>query len=351
MGSYMTPISYKSSTIVIFEDCVLRDRMDAFRMLEISYTAQLFTRISIMWFRNLVAFYFEETPEYTQEMLESKLVDRGFQACGSQEPFSLGWTPPMGRQSDQYSHWGSGAILLTARREERLLPASVVKEAVMEKVELIEAEQERRVTRKERIDMRDEMTFELMPKAFTRSSLMAGMILPEQRLLIIDSTSWAKAEEWVSLLRETLGSLAVRPVEMTQSVSDVFTGWLGGNTPVPSHIEIGDECELRSMEETAAVVKCRHQDLGSQEIIAHIKAGKIVVKLSMNWGESLSFLLSDNLEIKRLQFSDTLIEQASEDGAADAAAEFDASFALMSLELARFLPALWELFGGVNETV
>ncbi len=304
-----------------------------------------------MWFRNLVAFYFEEVPEYTQEILEAKLAEREFSPCGSQEPFSLGWTSPMGRLSDQFSHWGSGAILLAAKREERLLPASVVKEAVMDKVALIEAEHERRVTRKERVDMRDEMTFELMPKAFTRSSLMNGMILPEQKLLIIDSTSWKKAEEWVSLLRETLGSLAVRPVEMTESVSGVFTGWLGGTAAVPSFIEIGDECELRSTEETAAVVRCRHQDLGSEEIATHIKAGKVVVKLSMHWGESMSFVLSDTLEVKRLQFSDTLIEQASDDGASDAAAEFDASFTLMSLELARFLPALWDLFGGIDETV
>ena len=199
--------------------------------------------------------------------------------------------------------------------------------------------------------MRDEMTFELMPKAFTRSSFMSGMILPEKRLLIIDSSNWKKAEEWVTLLRESPGSLAVRPVELNQSVNSVFTAWLAGTSTVPSHIEIGDECELRSTEETAAGVRCRHRDMGSEEIAAHIKAGKVVVRLSLNWGEDFSFVLSDNLKIKHFQFSDTLIEQASDEGAADAAAEFDASFALMSLELSRFLPSLWELFGGINETV
>ena len=304
-----------------------------------------------MFFRNLIVFYFETTPEFSQEALEADLSKHEFTPCGSQEPVSMGWTPSMGRHSTQYAHWGSGAILLTAKREERLLPASVVREAVIEKVAVIEAEQDRRVTRKERIEMREDLTFEMMPKAFTRSALVRGMILPEQRLLVVDATTWARAEEWVSLLRETLGSLAVRPVELNQSVSGRFTDWLSGKVLPPSHIEVGDECELRSSEELAAVVRCRNQDLGSEEIIAHVKAGKIAVKLALQWGESLSFVLNEKVEIKRLQFSDVLLEQIGEEGGSDEAAQFDASFSLMSLELGRFLPALWDVFGGINETV
>jgi len=46
-----------------------------------------------------------------------------------------------------------------------------------------------------------------------------------------------------------------------------------------------------------------------------------------------------------LRFADVLQEEAASSGE-DAAARFDADFALMSLELAAFLPKLLEVFGG-----
>ena len=54
--------------------------------------------------------------------------------------------------------------------------------------------------------------------------------------------------------------------------------------------------------------------------------------------------------MRRLRFSDALVEEAAEAAADDqAAALFDADFTLMSLELRRFLPRLIEVFGGAED--
>ena len=302
-----------------------------------------------MWFKNLVIFQFEQTPEFSDAILATALEQDRFKPCGPQQPTSLGWTSPMGDLSEQLYHTGSGNFLITARREERVLPATVVRQAVDQKVLEIELREDRKVGRKQKMEIRDELVFEMMPKAFTQSSRIDGMLLPQQKLLVVDTASRKKAEEWVSLLRQSLGTLPVRPVELMQSLPGLFTGWLSGKVNLPAQVEPLDECELQSPDESGAVIRCRRQDLSGSEIKAHLDAGKLVTRLAVDWNQDLSFIINQHAEIKRLRFSDTLVEQAASDGIADQATEFDARFALMSLELSRFLPALWEELGGLRQ--
>ena len=299
-----------------------------------------------MWFKNLVVYRFYKKPEFDEQSLEEKLADAAFNPVGSQELFSQGWTPPLGENSAMLAHHGSGFTLLKLRREERILPPAVVRDFVNDKVREIEQREDRKVGRKERGEIKDDMVLELLPRAFTRSSYTSGLLMPEQGWLVVDAASAKKAEEWTSLLRKTLGTLAIKPVAVNDSPVGMFTAWLGGKATPPASLEIGGDCELRATDEEGAVIRCQRQDLGGDEIKAHLDADKVVTKLAMEWDASLSFMLTDGLEIKRLRFSDTLLEKAAEEGSDDAAAEFDANFTLMSLELARFLPALWEVFGG-----
>ncbi|WP_171903713.1 recombination-associated protein RdgC, partial [Pseudomonas aeruginosa] len=68
--------------------------------------------------------------------------------------------------------------------------------------------------------------------------------------------------------------------------------------------------------------------------------------LSLAWSDKLSFVLDDKLAVKRLRFEDLLQEQAEKDGGEDALGQLDASFTLMMLTFAEFLPALFEALGG-----
>jgi recombination associated protein RdgC len=126
-----------------------------------------------------------------------------------------------------------------------------------------------------------------------------------------------------------------------------MTAWLSGH---PSdEFLLQDECELRDPVEEGAIVRCRRQDLEGDEITTHLKAGKQVVRLSLNWGERLSFVFTEDMSVKRLKFLDVIQEQAAEAEAEDAATRFDVDFSLMTLELERFLPHLFEAVGGIAE--
>jgi recombination associated protein RdgC len=85
--------------------------------------------------------------------------------------------------------------------------------------------------------------------------------------------------------------------------------------------------------------------LEGEEIRQHIEAGKVVTRLAMTWNDRISFVLDDNLQIKRLAFLDILKEQA--DGQADNEDErFDIDFTLMSGEVAQLLDDLLGSLGG-----
>jgi recombination associated protein RdgC len=302
-----------------------------------------------MWFRNLTVFRFDDVPEFEQAGLESALDGQRFSPCDPQQMESMGWEPPLGDEEGQLVHAGSGMYLMTARREQRLLPATVIREAVNQRVGEIEQREERKLGRRQKMEIRDQLTFEMMPRAFTRSGPVQGLLLPAQRALVVDAASRKRAEEWVSLLRLSLGSLPVSPPMFSKSLADVFTGWLSGEDRLPAGIELGDECVLAGPSSGGPVVRCRHLDLAGGEVDAHIRAGLQVNRLAITWQGALSMVLTDEGDVRRLQFLDTVVEQLEQEGVHDAAAEFDARFNLMGLELSRLLPALWEALGGLSD--
>jgi recombination associated protein RdgC len=298
-----------------------------------------------MWFKNLQIYRLTGSFKYTPEVLHDRLLERAARACGSLETSTIGWDQPLGRHGSQLTHATGGCIMICARREERLVPSSVVREQLEEKVADLEEREGRRAGRREKGEIKDEIIQDLLPRAFIKSTRVYAYIDTRNDWLLVDEASAKRAEELITLLRETLGTLPLRPLEVEEAPASVMTAWLQGKLP-PEEFQPLEECELRDPSEERAVVRCSHQDLQSEEIQVHIKAGKQVVKIALEWHERLSLLLTDEFAIKRLRFLEVIQEEAAEVSADDAAARFDADFALMSLELGRFLPRLIGQFGG-----
>ncbi|MBE93601.1 recombination-associated protein RdgC [Marinobacter sp.] len=303
-----------------------------------------------MWFRNARVFRFTKPFEITAEALEEKLQEDAFKPCGPQETSRQGWVPPMGKHSDLLVHSAGGYHLIALRKEEKLLPASVIKELVDEKAEMIEAEQHRKVRRKEKDELKEEVTLEMLPRAFSKNRRCYAYLAPADGVLIVDAGSSKQAEDLASTLRKSLGSLPVRPPAVEQAPAFTFTGWLNESIDLPASIELGTECELKDTSEDGGVVRCKGLDLQGDEIRSHLDAGMQVTKLSVTWDDNLSFVLDEELGIRRLKFGDTLQEKLDDVDADDATARFDAAFSLMTLELARLIPGLLEALGGEDRS-
>ena len=299
-----------------------------------------------MWFRNLLVYRLAlEAPLQTEE-LETALATLPAKACGSQVPSTYGFIAPWGKGEDApLVHASQGFMLIAARQEERILPGSVVRDAVKEKTDEIEAVEARKVYKKEKDQIKDEIIQTLMPRAFIRKSVTFAAIDSHNGFIYVDASSSKRAEELLSAIREAMGSLPVRPVTVKQAPTATFTDWLK-NHEASHGLFLLDECELRDSAEDGGIIRIKREDLASEEVQNHLAAGKLATVISLAWEDKLSFLLDDKLAIKRLRFEDLLQSQAEQDGGDDAASQFDASFILMMLTLQEFIPQLLEALGG-----
>ncbi len=300
-----------------------------------------------MWFRNLSLYRLTEAVETDLERFEQQLDGHRFHPCGGLDTHSSGWAAPLGRHGQTLLHPANGRLMLCMRREERILPPAVVRESLEEKVEQIETDEGRPVGRKEKTQLRDEIVVDLLPRAFTRSHLTYAYIDPEAGWIIVDSASAKRAEELLNLLRESLDTLKVRPLAVNQSPSLLMTRWL--ESGLPKGFEPGNECELREPVENGAIIRARNLESIGEEVGSHLEAGMQVTRLAVEWNERVRCVLGDDLVIRRLRFTDLVMEEAADTAAEDAAARFDADFALMSSELSHFFPALIEAMGGLEE--
>ncbi|BCS48651.1 recombination-associated protein RdgC [Aeromonas jandaei] len=303
-----------------------------------------------MWFKNLQIYRFTRPFDLTVEQLETQLEACAFTPCGSQDISRFGWVKPLGKFGSTLTHSASGHILICARKEEKMLPGTVVKEMLAEKVEAIEFEQGRALKKKEKEALKEEILHTLLPRAFSRTSQTFAWINPADNLMVVDAGSAKKADDLLALLRKSIGSLPVVPVALKNPPEITMTEWLNeGNLPASFTLE--DEAELRSAMEHGGIIRCKQQDLMTDEIKNHLANDKLVTKLALNWGETVSFVLGDDLSIKRLKFSEELREQNDDVTSEDPAARLDADFALVTAELSQFIPALFAALGGEEQSI
>ena len=299
-----------------------------------------------MWFKNLLIYRLTSSIEINDETLQSALSEHAFSPCGKLDPVKIGWTNPVPNGGNLY-HAGNGCWILCAKKQEKILPSGVIREKLEEKVQLIEDKEDRKVYRKEKDSLKDEIIFDCLPQAFTRSQRIFLSIDTKNGFIYVDSSSFSKAEELLKLLRQSLGSLPLAPLQTVESPQQTLTQWIG-NQSTPQTISLLDECELKEPGEEGSVVKCRRMDLYSQEITQHLDGGSLVSKLSLNWSDQLRCVVQEDLSIKRLKFDDKLVDESQENSQGDAAALFDSDFQIMMQALRGFTETLIEAFGGIK---
>jgi recombination associated protein RdgC len=297
-----------------------------------------------MWFRNLQLYRLGQHLDLTPEALHDRLQSAAFRGCARLELTASGWVPPLGREGVQLVHAAAGYVMICGRKADKILPAGVVKQLLDDKVAAIEAAESREVYRKERQRLKDDIIHDLLPHALVRHTDQYAYIDTGNDLLVVDSPTPARAEALVSLLRTTLGSLKATPVKVKQSIPHTLTRWLGGER-LPPGFSLGEECELKHPDPDGGVITCRHQDLAAGEVRNHIKNGKHAVRLALHWKDRLSFLLQEDLSLKRLRFEEVVTQGEGAD-ADDPATRFDLDFTLMTLELNEFIAQLLRALGG-----
>ena len=299
-----------------------------------------------MFFKNLLTYRLTQPLAVTTEELQTALATKPAREPASQELATYGFIAPYGKGEDApLVYERDGYLLIAARKAIRQLPGSVIREAVAKKVEEIEADQARKVYKKERDQIKDEIIQALMPHAFVRNAHTLAAIDLKAGLILVNTSSANAAEDLLSTLREVIGTLPVRPLTVKVSPAASMTEWVK-TEKAPTDLYVLDSALLRDTHEDGGTITARGQDLTSDEIKQHLSTGKVVTQLALAYADKLSFVLDDKMVIRRLRFEDILKDQAEADGGDDAAGQFASSFVLMMLTLNAFFGALLEALGG-----
>lgn len=298
-----------------------------------------------MWFRNIAVYELSEVPSQAS-VFETQLQQRRLTPCGKTQPSNMGWSSPFNTADGPLVHAATGYWLIAATKEERILPTAVVKDALAERIEEIMLNEHREVYRKEKSRLKEEITLQLLPKAFTKKTTTMAYIDTKNKWLVVDTSSPNRAEALISLLRETLGSLSATPLQVEESVSARLTGWVLGQY-CPDNIVVEDQCEMIDPKQEGAVMRCNRHDLQDDVIQQHLNRGGRVNRLALTWNDNHSLVLDNNFVFRRLRPLSILIEKRKEINAETAAEQLDADFSLMTLEFNDMLKALITEFGGI----
>jgi recombination associated protein RdgC len=286
-----------------------------------------------MFFRNLTLFRFPTAIDFSQ--IDAMLPEARLKPVGPLEMSSRGFISPFGRgEHEVLSHRIGDSLWLTVGGEDRILPGSVVNDMLERKVAEIEEKEGVRIGGRSRKRLKDDLIHELLPRAFVKGSRTDAMLDLQHDFVAVDTSSRKVGENVVSEIRGALGTFPAMPLNAEVAPRSVLTGWIAGE-PLPEGLSLGEECELKDPIEGGATARCSAQELRSDEIEKHLEAGKQVTKLALVLDDHVSFVLGEDLVIRKLKFLDGALEQLDDTDQDGVRAELDSRFALMSGEVRR----------------
>lgn len=293
-------------------------------------------------FKNLLLYRLPAPWNVTAAQIEEALTAQAFTPCTSIDMQRTGWVAP--RPNGDLVHSVNQQMLLCLQTEKKLLPSSVVNQFVKARVAQIEEQEGFKPGRKRMKEIKEETTDELLPRAFSLLSQTRVWIDPVNGWLAIDAGSTGKAEEVLGLLIRAIERLPAEPVRVESSPVQSMTDWLVQGE-APFNFTIDQDTELRATGEGKATVRFSNQSVEADDVNRHITAGKRCIKLALTWKDRISFVLTENLVIRKIKPLEVLSgEMNKKDG--DEAEVFDADFALMTGELNGLLTDLIDGLGG-----
>jgi len=225
------------------------------------------------------------------------------------ESSRLGFVPPINGDASLI-HFAADVGAFALRMDSKILPASVVAAEVAHRAEEIEEQQGYRMGRKARKELTEQVTDELLPKAFTRTTLIRGFVDFANGRLVIDAAAPGKVEEVVIAISrgidkahdsDTSAGVQIRPWRTANDPGSVVTGWLHSGD-VPTGITIDNMALIEN--EEGGKVRISKLDVNADEFRNLLTNGSSVTELAITIDDVISITLTDKLMIKRITHLD-----------------------------------------------
>ncbi len=299
----------------------------------------------MFWFKNAMIYRLTQELDWSEENLQEKLAQQAFQPCQQQDMSKFGWANLL-PDSDLYYFTNGKQILLMAQKEEKILPASVIKQNLDERIAQLEEKEGRKLKKTEKQSLKEDVIATLLPRAFSKNQFTMVWIDTENQLVYLNVASAKRAEDTLALLRKSLGSLPVIPLSFAMEPCMAMRQWVMENPP--SDLTLLEDVELIGGADES-IIRCKKQDLSAEEVQGFLQAGKTVAQLALSWDEHLKFVWKEDGTLLRLKFADELLEQNADIEKGDFAQRLDADFLLMTSTLQSLSQKLISACGGEKE--
>ena len=295
-----------------------------------------------MWFKNLQIYRLPAQWGMSQEQLEEALSPQTFSDASGMDMQNQGWCSP--RENGILVHAVNRQFLISFATEKKLLPATVVNQVSKAKAAEIEEQQGFAPGRKQMKEIKEQVTDELLPRAFSIRRNTGVWIDPVNGWLVVDAGNAGRADEVIKLLIKSVKRLPLRALRVQQSPVSAMTQWLVADEAPPG-FTIDQDTELRSTGEGKATVRYVRHALEADDVRRHIEAGKQCTRLALTWNSRISFVLTESLTLKRITPLD-VIKEGDGGMTRDADERFDGDMMLMTGELGAMLTCLVDALGG-----
>lgn len=294
-----------------------------------------------MWFRNLHLYRLTTAFELNPEELADRLEEKRFQPCGRQSEESIGWVSPIHRSKEYLVHAAGGCILVCMRREQKVIPASAVKEELEERVNAIQDDTGRKVFSKEKQSLKEDILSQMLPKAFVRSTHIWAYIDSKRGYLVINAGSDNIADTIFELLVESIGSFGAVKLVSDENPALILNHWV--EEGLPENWEFTGDYELKDPKDER-VAKFKDNEAENVVLGDLLEDGYWVNKLGFRYKGQFRGLLQPDLVVKSLKFTDELLAENDDVDGEDELVKFDADYALMTRSIGDFVGDLISLF-------
>lgn len=294
------------------------------------------------WFKNCRVFELIEPVAKDAQALSNALQTFAFTPCEAFESKRLGWVSPapfLNPEALVYEH--QGRLAMTLAIEDKILPATVIQHTLTEKTEQAEVREGRRLSKRERVQLKTEVINDLLPRAFSKYQHIMGYIDTKLNIILVNTSSAQVAETFSIALRQALGSLKIRLPDVSQAPV-LMTDWVA-HAQLPQGFEVDDMCVIQDGLETGGVIRCQNQNLFAQDIQALMGQGREVVALRMVWQEQIRFVLKQDGVIQGIKFLDSVLKYAQETNPESQAEQFITDFTIMSESLSQLVAELMQV--------
>jgi len=299
-------------------------------------------------FKNVMVYRIGEGWSPSLAEVEAALQAARFVACGATQDKSIGWIEPRGQAHGPLVESVGGQWVSKLMIESKAVPGQVIRRQLDERVTEIEAATGRKPGKKEKRDLQDDILLSLLPMAFPKqASVLVWIDLPGRRL-VLDSGSQGKADEVISALMKAFTGLSVALIQTAITPQAAMSEWLLAPSPEdwPSDLSVERECVLKATGEDAASIRFTRHHLANDDVRKHVLEGKLPTQLAISWDGRVSMVLTDTLQLKKVQFLDGVMDESGTDKNED---RFDGDVALSTGLLGPLLDSLIEALGGEME--